>query len=355
MNVILMYLFVFVMIFGFSNCSSGDSDGDDDRLKGLILSVDRDTIYKGEQATFTVTLDGKDVTSSSVITNETTGKTETSVFLAGDNKGTYTFIAKYNDASSNKVNVEVLDFELSFQKNVLLQQITSTTCPLCPNNRKVMDMLQEMKPGVFFPMCFHGAYMGGNDPFVFPRLAEMQVELGIDGYAPVKMDYIYMLDGEESFDLIVERMILRGEFGFAIHSSVNANSTTATIDVKIKSMIDPTFDCKLAVAIVEDGLKFSQMDGYETIPDYIHNDVVRSYLTDLYGDKIAQGAIGKNKEFTKQFSYSIPANYKKENLMVIAYLLNAKQKVVMNCQGVKLGNNIDYQYVQYDPNADPWE
>lgn len=44
-------------------------------------------------------------------------------------------------------------------------------------------------------------------------------------------------------------------------------------------------------------------------------------------------------------------------MSVIAYLIryDSAQKEVVNCQGVKLGQDRDYQTCAYDPNRDPWD
>lgn len=344
---------ILMLAMGFQACSD-DNDGNDDNGgdgSGLVLSVDRDTISINplDQATFKVMYNGKDVTLASVITNEQDGIPLKGGIFSSKSAKEYSFFAEYSGRTSNKVKVQVVVDERLFQKNVLMQQVTSTTCIYCPDNHRILEILQELRPTMLFPICYHGS-LSGPDPFEFPQIDVMFRELPVDGYGAIVFDYKYKLAGE--LEDLRNCMKARGDVGIALSTSLDAEQKTATIDVKIKSMIDVDYDSQLAVAIVENGLVGRQIQSNGTwINDYVHNEVVRVYLTDLLGDRVAAGEITRAGELKKQFSYTIAADYNVKNLQVVVYLLRNKQ--VVNCQSVKLGSNVDYQYVSYNPNDDP--
>lgn len=75
----------------------------------LILAADKNAIdADGEDtAIFTVTFNGEDVTDEAVITNVTAGEEVTAHSFASTEAGTYTFVANYNDVTSNELTITV--------------------------------------------------------------------------------------------------------------------------------------------------------------------------------------------------------------------------------------------------------
>ena len=98
------------------------------------------------------------------------------------------------------------------------------------------------------------------------------------------------------------------------------------------------------MAVLENDL-YAVQTGAVTDEDNYHNHVVRKYLTDLYGEeyKIAKGTLKSTEEYTKSFSYAVPAEFKKANLEVMVYLLKTSDKSALNCQTVLAGQKVDYE------------
>ena len=87
----------------------------------LILGADKDSILANgtDVITFTVTLDGEDVTAESTITNMTLNETLEGATFSAENSGEYMFSAKYNEYTSNSFLVTVVEEQVE-QKSLTL-------------------------------------------------------------------------------------------------------------------------------------------------------------------------------------------------------------------------------------------
>lgn len=87
----------------------------------LILGADKDSILANgtDVITFTVTLDGEDVTAESTITNMTLNETLEGATFSAENSGEYMFSAKYNEYTSNLFLVTVVEEQVE-QKSLTL-------------------------------------------------------------------------------------------------------------------------------------------------------------------------------------------------------------------------------------------
>ena len=108
-------------------------------------------------------------------------------------------------------------------------------------------------------------------------------------------------------------------------------------------------DMALTVMLAEDNVVGKQVvynstiGGTSTTQKYVHNQVLRAYLTPAVGDKIN---IEGNK-YSAHYSYTLPADWKTDDIKVVAFVTKAFDKVttdnmqmadVTNCNSVKLGN-----------------
>ena len=87
----------------------------------LILGADKDSILANgtDVITFTVTLDGEDVTAESTITNMILNETLEGATFSAENSGEYMFSAKYNEYTSNFILVTVVEEQVE-QKSLTL-------------------------------------------------------------------------------------------------------------------------------------------------------------------------------------------------------------------------------------------
>ena len=80
---------------------------------------------------------------------------------------------------------------------------------------------------------------------------------------------------------------------------------------------------RLAVYMLEDGLIYDQRNftsyygGADPIIDFVHDDVLRRSLTNVFGDNIPSDEVGHGKTYSRDFEYAIPGMYNKSNIKLI--------------------------------------
>lgn len=324
----------------------GGSDGNDDPQPvgpgeegTLVLKADRDTVDNSgyEPVNFTVWLGDKDVTAASSVVNQVTHEeVKSNTFLPTEKvaKGAYTFKATYKSKESAAVKVTVINGE-SYAKHLFMMYFTSVYCVYCPTwTKAIAEEVMPMSPGRVDVMALHGDLRGAPDPFTSQYTYTMMMNFNLNGYPSVMIDAKTKWNAE--VDQLKASMEEIGLAGIAMKSSVDANRQL-TAEVRVKARKDFEQPCTVVVVLVEDGLS-AQMDTF--------NWVVRNFLTDIYGDKesTGTGSIGRNKEWSRTFKFTLPDTYKTENMKVLAYVLDADGKA-LNSRQVKLGEQVDYEIV----------
>ena len=113
----------------------------------------------------------------------------------------------------------------------------------------------------------------------------------------------------------------------SIKLSASFDQATRTISgtANIKYLQDGTSKDNLCLFILEDSIVQYQSDIRYTPPDrwdYVHNHVLRGSFTGTWGEQLSKTAIAKGTQFTKNFSYQIPAgkDWRTNKLKVLGFI-----------------------------------
>lgn len=354
MKTMLKHFFLMGLVAFFCGCGESEDDIDPVFNGDLILEVDQPEITTSEfsVATFTVKYKGEDVTKASRIYERNTQTFVKNSRFNSAKAGSYVFKATYEGAGSEEINLTVKE-ETYFKKNVLLQNLTSTDCKNCPVMEQNIGYFDGQYPKRLIVMAIHGHFTV-PDPFALPPYYEPIARL----FEVFQLYPVCLFDQELSManDPVLSTRRLeeclgrRGNIGIAL--STNLTTNKVDIDVRIKSTDVFEKPLYLAVALVESNLLAEQRLSETKWTESIFDNVLRKYLTDVFGDELKVGDIERGKEFTTHYEYIFPDNSQfteenqklhPENMTAIVYVLNEK-KVVLNCQAIYLGGEIDYQY-----------
>lgn len=357
---------VFCLVF--TACGGNDSnDGPalvDDG--SLVLEASSETITNSrfDEVTFKVTYNGKDVTAAAKIKENVTGDFIKGASFTSEKTGAYEFIASYDGKVSKTVKVTVVEDAL-FKKHLLMQEFTSNTCGNCPAMVNNIDYYQSLYPERIEVMAFHGTMDEAYpDPMrVHAYMGPLTSAFNLQGYPSVVLDQARVWSGSEAgADMDVKDYINKpGTVGIAIKTTLNGRELA--IDVKVKATEIFDHNCRVAVVMIENKLIARQLEYYmdgsgkkeRWIEQFENNHVVRVYLTDIWGDLQEKGVIGRGKEWSKSYVYSYPDNSqipeeiekrKPENMEVVIFVTNAENNQVLNSRIVKVGGQVDYEYVQ---------
>lgn len=257
-------------------------------------------------------------------------------------------IAACSSGGSNIDDTKPDNTGKAFVKNTFIMEFTTTDCKFCPYMQNDIKTIQSQNPGKVFTVAVHGKLVE-EDPYRFPRYQSLETEFGVGGsypFAIADQDKNFRFMGGSQGVITTEKiktlLSATGVAGLKLNSTVNGS--TATLELKAKVNVEGSY--KVAVAIIENGMVYPQsMPGTPSVQnDYVHNHVLRAYLTDLFGDNV--GTMTQNQEISKTYTYTIPAGYVKENLEFLAYLIKTEgtKSSAVNSQLVKFGSSVDYQY-----------
>lgn len=340
-----LILIVMLMPLFFVACGGGDSDkgGEEPDGSGLKFSVDRNSIYKSgfDKATFTVKYDGIDVTKESRIYERVTGAFLKENVFTTTKGGTFVFTAEYKGEVSKEIEVTTMEEEY-FQPNLFMMHFTSTDCPNCPRMVDYIKTAKEILPGRIVKISVHGP-LNEDDPMqIGAYWNPLLKEYGIPGIPYVILNGKRSWNTAEGTDDFDEFLPEKTTTGIAIESKIEGEK--ATIVLKVKTMLAFNSPCRVSVVLVENDLIYPQKDGNLTKPTYVHDEVVRRYLTDALGDKEADITVGQ--EFSKEYTYDISPLLVKDNLKVVVYVMDGRTGYLLNCREVKLGKSVDYQSME---------
>lgn len=247
-----------------------------------------------------------------------------------------------NDVYESDINL----YETALQRQKqLIEQFTAVTCTWCPTGSRLLKQLQEKRQDLAW-IALHGP-MGTDDPFQTKQSIAIMKALGASGY-PMAAFNRSLIEGElttaiafkeAAFSQAIEMFgnmfdqtnndlpaFVNLDVAAKVDRTANEQNDQLIVDVKgtgVKNAANFLKDYAIYVYVTEDGLVSPQIDKGQKIKNYVHNNTFRQCLTNIFGDNINWN----NDNFDQQFTYTIPAGYKAENMHVVAFV------------APKLGNN----------------
>lgn len=240
-----------------------------------------------------------------------------------------------NDVYESDINL----YETALQRQKqLIEQFTAVTCTWCPTGSRLLKQLQDNRHDLAW-VALHGP-MGTDDPFQTKQSIAIMKALGASGY-PMAAFNRSLIEGElttaiafkeAAFSQAVEMFgkmfdqtnndlpaFVNLDVAAKVDRTANEQNDQLIVDVKgtgVKNAANFLKDYAIYVYVTEDGLVSPQIDKGKKITNYVHNNTFRQCLTNIYGDNINWN----NDNFDQQFTYTIPAGYKAENMHVVAFV-----------------------------------
>lgn len=343
----LTYIFSAVAVLFLASACTGQVD--DNSLPVLTVSAGQIDMAAGETAVFTVTFDGKDVTSESSVAFAESSSTDA---LAGavftpESTGTFVFVAEYDGRTSNTVTVNVVDstpvkVESIYNRQVCVVELTGAWCINCPGGYSLMfeklSIPSNKKYKETMHLCAFHSNLEGTDDLAIP--ATQDVYKLCDALTKESLAYPSFCVDFHTAGILAEDSI--GEFipaikashelypahcGVAVSSQLNADKTQATVTASIASEL--TSDYRMIILVIENKIEGWQKTTLypEGQDDYIHSHVVRkvvtSYSSTFTGEKLTDSAqIKAGEEASKTWTVDLDSAWVPENTMIYAIALD---------------------------------
>lgn len=308
-----------------------------DSIESISITADSSVKITGETIIFTVkTNNGTDITEESNITVNgigIDGNTFSSAII-----GEFTVQANYSGVSSSPVTVTFQDgSEINFLKRVLIEDYTGTWCGNCPRVAHAIDLAKAQSDNVISVAIHRSSSNPADanyDPYNFDA-SSIESAISLIGYPRAQLNRLTRWQALEQNNIPQVINLTQGvnpKLGLAMTSEVTASNIN--LDVKVKFSKDFE-DLNLVVYILENGLIYDQVNytsfygGAATLTNFQHDHTLRTCLTPLFGEPIANSQTTLGTTFTKSFSLAIPSNIaNKANIEFVAFITGADNKVI---------------------------
>ncbi len=234
---------------------------------------------------------------------------------------------------------------------VLIEDLTGVRCPNCPKGASAIKTINEKFPGNVVAIGIHGTFLTTPLPenkydFRNPKSKELEEILKpflgkpsahINRRFFEGQDY-QAVDAVELWQGFVEKELNKPEeMEIVLTKTYDEATRKIVVNVKATSLIDEVGLFKNSVYITESKIEDVQEDQGKIIENYEHEHVLRDMLTSAAGDDFTTN-LTKNKVVSKEYSYTVPQNFKPENMEIVVMVArsNSDDKSVLQAQAIKI-------------------
>ncbi len=333
---LLLLLFTFLL----NSCAGSESDEGRDVVTFVKLSASENLVLLGNSVKFNLVDNlNNDVTDKA--TFYINGKiNESGPVFKTEHLGEYNITATYEKFTIKPLKLSVIKPEGTiYTHRILYEDFTGTWCGNCPIagerfNRLIAQNDKAVIVGI------HGPTVQA-DPYTNEASMAIISDLKVTAYPTILLNHTknwstanFSLD--VAFGLAEIKPYSR--VGIGITTKLDGNTLSGEYKVAFAQNYD---NLKLIVYIVEDKIVYPQHNyfngsggkpilygGVPIIPNYENHNVLRALLTPAKGENIPSTNTQNNTEYLKNFSYTIPANFNKENVKIIVAVLNGQNEVL---------------------------
>ena len=240
------------------------------------------------------------------------------------------------------------DFESRFIKQIALWDFTGAWCNFCPGGLRNISFVLTANPqftDCVHTMAFHSNSEGEDDLALPDGMTDRimtDMNLISFGFPSFLLDMKIGGTLAEGSNLSNDLKQIAEDYptycGVALSSAVADGK--ATVNAKLFSEFDTTW--RLAAFVVENKIKYYQMDGMQRKENATHNHVVRQIVSASYrGDRLGQ--VAADAEASKEYVFDIDPVWNLENTYI--YVLAIDAEGVVNNMNYCLLNGGESEYI----------
>lgn len=249
------------------------------------------------------------------------------------------------------VNVDFPDLDQStVYRKIFFEEFTGHHCSNCPDGHEKLEELHQRFGDTLVAMGIH--FGATARPFGEVYSYDFRTEAGtriaesfdIDAIPAAIINRVYEYQGWPRTQWMNEvSKIDRSKIPAALQliNEYDENSKTVKANVKITMLQNYSAPLRLAVFLLEDGIVKPQLNGTQTIEDYVHNHVLRAALTDPFGYMLRDGDSPWSSGDSETFAISIKCSdtdWNLNNCTIVAVLLDAMNGSAIQVEQSKVIN-----------------
>lgn len=312
------------------------------------LTIDFPRAMKNQTITFGL-LDNNGNDTASEATFYVNGTAISGFTFTSATDGDFEVYAEYM-VEGDTYSTSVKDFSVYTPKRkVAIEDYTGTWCGFCPAVALAIDTVKAATDQISV-VAIHETSSSNADPMHFERVQELKDEFGIGGLPQARLNRTQKWTAPYNKADVLAMAGTETNLSIAVDSKITG--TNLTVDAKVIYANGSEAGDKLVVYLLESGIVYPQtnyfnntsghpLEGHgDPIPDFVHNDVLRNSLSDVFGDAIASTAA--YTEFKKHYTLEIPSEYNVDNLSLVVMVVNSNNEA-KNSQFATVG-----QYKRYE-------
>lgn len=234
------------------------------------------------------------------------------------------------------------------KKGMLLEEFTGIHCGWCPKGHKIANALYRAHPDNMFVVAVHAGYYaepGSDEPdFRTTEGTTINGTFGVESY-PCGTVNRHAFDQNPS--IIIDRgywtkyskEIYSQDAPVNLFMTSDYDGATRTLKIHVEGYFtadNQVADQELNVLWTQDNIQGPQ-NGGAVGDEYIHQHMLRGYITSVWGDTLKTPT--KGNYFEKDYTYQLPeavnkVTVKPEDIRIIAFVTNGKEEV-LNVTGTK--------------------
>lgn len=248
-------------------------------------------------------------------------------------------------------NFSIAQYQVSTDvqpKNILLEEFTGINCGNCPSAHKIAANLLLAQENTFYSIAIHSGYYASpfsdQPDFRTPEGEELDATFASGSGYPCGMINRHTFAGtspimSRSNWTLCAKEIHQENAPVNLYVTSTYSAADAQLTVHVEGYYTADVDAQqnfLTVALTQNNIRGPQSGG-GVGSDYLHQHMLRDYLTPLWGDTISDCTEGSF--FTKDYTYAVPENINDvavdpAELEVIVFVANDKTDV-LNVTGAK--------------------
>ena len=223
---------------------------------------------------------------------------------------------------------------INFNKRVLIEDFTGTWCQYCPRVSYAIELVNAQTSDATI-VAIH-RYNSSIDPFNFSGATDLENQIGLSGYPTAMLNRTTEWNYPETATTSISQAVnltsgVNPKLGVAMETTTSGNTSTVNVKVKFGKNFS---NLKLVVYALEDNLIYNQTNstsyygGANPIVGFEHDHVLRAVLSSSILGETITGSTNLNDEFSKSFTYNIPANVNASNVRFVAFVIDSSNKAL---------------------------
>ena len=256
--------------------------------------------------------------------------------------GTFDVYAKHGQLTSVTKTIEIMPTPITFKQNVVVEDFTGTWCGWCPRVSEAVRLLKQETSDAIVVAIHNG------DAMQFSQEGAIRQAFNVTGFPTALLNRQERWSSPQPSNVaqVTGKMSGKSYASIAMESRIEGDGLYLNVKVKMGYSYD---SMKLAVYMLEDGLIYDQRNftsyygGADPIRDFVHDDVLRRSLTNVFGDDIPSDEVGHGKTYSRDFEYAIPGMYDKSKIKLVAFVTTGEDRSIVNVRQSKPGETQDFQ------------